>query len=91
MHKLMKWIFMGTVLLGLCGCLQTTDEFYINPDGSGKVIHEALLTPVDIGSGLSMTPEEKLNNIVQDELERARGVDAWKDISYDETQDADIR
>jgi len=90
MNKMAKLIVASLFLLTLTGCLQTTDEFFINPDGSGKVIHEAILTPVDLGFGPNMTPEEKVQDIVQKELEKAEGVEVFKDVSWEKLEDGKV-
>ena len=90
MRRVLSWFGIGLLVCGLCGCLETTDEYTLNPDGSGKVVHEALLTPIDLGMNAGLSPEEKLMNIVQDEMDKAQGIEAWKDVSYERQADGRI-
>ena len=38
--------------VALAGCVETKDEYIINPDGSGKVIHEVTMQSMDLGGML---------------------------------------
>jgi len=90
MQRILRMIWIGFLITGLCGCLQTTDEYTLNPDGSGKVVHEALLTPIDLGMNAGLSPEEKLMNVVQEEMGKAEGIEAWEDVSYERQADGKI-
>jgi hypothetical protein len=74
--------FMLFALL-LSGCHETRQEFVLNPDGSGKVIMEALFhlekfNPMED----DQTPDEKLKGAVRSILEESEGVEAWRNVSF---------
>jgi hypothetical protein len=59
----------------LTGCFETHDEFTINPDGSGKVIHQCTFP------GLS-TGDRDVERAVRKVISEAKGVEAWRDMSF---------
>ncbi|GEM_PF-6794549 len=75
----------------LTGCCEFTEEYTINPDGSGKVILETAFQEVDINDGFvfsvtvnkvkkeKLTPEMDLKKSVSKVL-NTKGVDVWKDV-----------
>ncbi len=78
-------------LIVICGCIEEKNEFYINPDGSGKVVRELTLSQMDMG--MNMPGQPPMNTQIQAEqtaramIEQARGVEAWSDVSYGLTED----
>lgn len=66
------------------GCVETKEEFTLNPDGSGKVVCEAIL-PAQ-GPILADQPNDdldfRLKKTVHTILTESSGVEAWKDVSY---------
>jgi len=84
MHKLKYLLPLVLTILFLAGCIDTDDTFTINPDGSGKVIHKALIPSdsMQFNLGEELSEEEKFQNAVKDELTKAKGVDAWKDVTF---------
>jgi len=48
MNKL-NWVLWVITTVAIAGCIETKDEFTVNPDGSGKVIHEITFQPMDLG------------------------------------------
>ncbi len=72
----------------LSGCFESDQEFTLNPDGSGKVIHKVLFQPVDLNMGEdSQDPQKELKKSVKKILTDSSGVDAWKDVSFSRTED----
>lgn len=65
----------------LTGCFETKQEFTLNPDGSGKVVHESKFQNVSL-SGNSAKPEAELKASVANIINKAKGVDAWRDVSF---------
>jgi hypothetical protein len=73
------------LLLTLAGCVETKDEYTLNPDGTGKVKHEAVFQPMNLnlgGDDAKPSPEEEMKKAVREELEKAEGVEAWRDVAY---------
>ena len=48
MNKL-NWALLVISAVVLAGCIETKDEFTVNPDGSGKVVHEITFQSMDLG------------------------------------------
>ncbi len=48
MNKL-NWVLLVIGTVAIAGCVETKDEFTVNPDGSGKVVHELTFQPMDLG------------------------------------------
>lgn len=73
-------------LMLLTGCFETKDEFTLNPDGSGKVIHECSFQNVNLTGDNDVT-EEALKEAVGKVMTSAKGVEAWRDVSYKRLDD----
>jgi hypothetical protein len=73
----------------LAGCFETRQEFTLNPDGSGKVLHESKFQTVDLSGGKPGS-EKQLKAAVAEIIGKARGVDAWRDVSYSLLDDGRI-
>jgi hypothetical protein len=76
---------LGALTL-LTGCFETKDEFTLNPDGSGKVIHECSFQKVSLGGDDEIT-EDALKEAIGKVLTEAKGVEAWRDVSYKRLDD----
>jgi hypothetical protein len=48
MNKILN-ILLIVCAVAIAGCIETKDEITVNPDGSGKVIHEITFQPMDLG------------------------------------------
>ena len=70
----------------LTGCFETKDEFTVNPDGSGKVTHECSFQQVNLG-GDSEATEDSLKEAIGKVITEAKGVEAWRDVSYKRLDD----
>ncbi|WP_136809573.1 hypothetical protein [Desulfosediminicola flagellatus] len=68
--------------LFLSGCLDTKQVYTLNPDGSGKVVHEAKIPLNSPITDDDVNPEIQLKEAVLSELKNAKGIEAWDDISY---------
>lgn len=78
--------FLCVVTLFLSGCIETKDEYVINPDGTGKIYHEAILQSMNLGIGdesRDFDPEKNAQKLVKEEIEKAKGIDAWRDVSWE--------
>jgi len=78
-------LFTAVVSLGaltlLTGCFETKDDFTLNPDGSGKVTHECSFQQVNLGGDNEAT-EDSLKEAIGKVITEAKGVEAWRDVSY---------
>lgn len=78
------------VALGfLAGCFETKQEFTLNPDGSGKVVHESKFQTMDI-SGAQKGSDRQMKSAVAGILRETKGVDAWRDVTYELLDDGRI-
>ena len=75
----------------MAGCVETKDEYTLNPDDTGKVKHEAVFQPVNLNlnNDTKPSPAEELKTAVRQELEKAEGIEAWSDVKF--VRDADNR
>lgn len=73
---------LGLLLL-TSGCFDTKEDFTINPDGSGKVVHECTFQSVNLNANNeNQDPGRTLTNAVREVLEKSRGVDAWRNVTF---------
>lgn len=77
------------LLFALAGCLDQEDEYWINPDGSGKVKIKCATTPFRFSTA-KKSPEETLKSDVRETLEKCGGVDAWTDVSAVQREDGKV-
>jgi len=86
MKRRMGSIFSVLVLLPvifLAGCLEVEDEYTLNPDGSGKVLHRAWFQNVNLNlTGNEPDPEKQMRDAVQTLLTESEGIEAWKDVQF---------
>lgn len=86
MKRRMGSIFSVLVLLPvifLAGCLEVEEEYTLNPDGSGKVLHRAWFQNVNLNlTGNEPDPEEQMREAVQTLLTESEGIEAWKDVQF---------
>jgi hypothetical protein len=78
--KLALFACLGLLLL-TSGCFDTTEDFTINPDGSGKVVHECTFQAFNLGDQKA-DPKEALLSAVREVIEHSKGVEAWRDVSF---------
>lgn len=76
--------FICILTVALTGCYEERQQITLNPDGSGKAIVE-IVRPV----GMSMQDEEedfdlqeRLRETIAAMVEKADGVEAWKDLEF---------
>lgn len=70
----------------LTGCFETKDDFTLNPDGSGKVVHESSFQAMSFGDE-DATPEAKLKDAIAKVIDKAKGVEAWRDVTFKQLDD----
>lgn len=89
--KTWKPVRAAAVSLGLAGlltgCFETKQEFTLNPDGSGKVVHECTFQKLSLGRDNDADADEALQEAVGKIILEAKGVEAWRDISYQQRDD----
>lgn len=70
------------VALLMAGCLDTTETYVVNPDGSGKVTIESTVEELGFGFGdaKKTSNKEQVRKFVADVLDGSSGVDVWKDV-----------
>ena len=106
-YKGLRFLMILAFVVAVCaiaiaGCVETKDEFTVNPDGSGKIVHELTFASMDLGPGFEMgsegasfnitgdepsDPQAQLKKSVKEILSQSSGVDTWKDVSYKMTDD----
>ena len=79
MQKKLYYVLFAALLIS--GCIQSEQEYSLNPDGSGKVVYK-IEYPV-LSFGEESTPEDKAKSAVRELLEESSGIEAWKDIRYE--------
>lgn len=73
---------LGLLLL-TSGCFDTKDDYTLNPDGSGKVVHECTFQAVNLNAGNeNEDPGKALTNAVREVLQQTKGVEAWRDVTF---------
>ena len=83
MKRFYSVVVLFATLVFLPGCLEVKNEFVINPDGSGKVRHHVLFSPMQMKlGGKQLSGQEQLRQAVKKEISKSKGVDAWEDVSY---------
>ncbi len=81
----MKYLFIVPALF-LAACIDVDETYTLNPDGSGKVSFTLVYKPMNPFEK-EKDPARQLKKAVQEEMDKAQGVDAWKDISYERLED----
>ncbi len=75
----------------LTGCFDTTQEIFLNPDGSGKAVIESSFVPVEslfdhTGTAGGHGPSNFARKVIAD----AEGVEAWREVSFREQEDGRV-
>jgi hypothetical protein len=86
---------LGLLLCSLlcAGCLKSTRDFVINPDGSGRVVVEettpnlAKMFDPEIRKG---APKEALRKFAAQVIGDSRGIELWKDVAYETLPDGRV-
>ena len=76
------------------GCIETKQDFTLNPDGSGKVLVEMTMPqmPFNLGPPDGQgDPDLAAKQFVKQVLDGSKGVDAWSDVQYAKTEDGRTR
>jgi len=82
----------AVLLAAAAGCIQEKSEYVLNPDGSGKVVHEVLYAPLQINV---RSDPNLLRRQVCDEvrtiMDGSEGIAVWKDAIYRLTDQGQIQ
>ena len=73
------------LLVFLAGCFEETQRIVLNPDGSGKTrieIVRAVSIPMSLSEKEDFDAQTVLKETAQAIVEKSKGVDAWKDVSF---------
>ena len=91
MNRLYTIIFLSSLLI-LNGCFELEEIFTLNPDGSGKVEVTAVFQGMDFSLNGSddNDPQGKLISAVTALLEQSKGIDTWKNVTYNIKEDGRI-
>ena len=74
------------LVASLTGCFETKQEFTINPDGSGKVVHECRFDD-KASVWESVGSNRSLKEAVRDLIQKSKGVDTWRDVTFSRLDD----
>ncbi len=70
------------------GCFEVKEEIILNPDGSGKANIEVITVNTDaLMGGLGGKQKKSEASSAQSLIDKSKGVDVWKDVTYGKTQD----
>ncbi len=84
-------LLAALAVTSIVGCVDEKSEYTVNPDGSGKVVYDATFTPGDMKLGEQESISADLvGPEIEGILQESEGVDTWKDISFDLTDDGAI-
>lgn len=86
MYGALKNVLIMMFLCALIGCLQTKEEFTLNPDGTGKVVYESTL-PLVNPMMPDADPKELALNEVEKILKSSKGVETWQDVTFTVTDE----
>jgi hypothetical protein len=88
--RVLSFIGCALALALLVGCFETKQEFTLNPDGSGEVVHECTFQPASVVLTRKVDAEAQMKAAVSELLSRAKGVEAWSDVSYQLLEDGRV-
>ena len=90
MPKLVRILSLIAVT-SILGCIEEDSEYTINPDLSGRATFDLVFTPSRIGhSGPGDAPENLIKPQIEEMLLRSKGIDTWKDISFELTDEGSV-
>jgi hypothetical protein len=80
--KIALSVSLGLLLL-TSGCFDTKEDYTLNPDGSGKVVHECTFQAVNLNADNENEDSGKaLTNAVREVLKQSKGVEAWRNVTF---------
>lgn len=85
-------ILLIVIILFSGGCFEEESEYTINPDFSGKATFNLVFTPSGINSRKSdATLQDLIKPSIEEILQRSKGIETWKDISFEFTDEGSVR
>jgi len=88
--RIISCMLASALVLLLSSCYETKQEFTLNPDGSGKVIHECSFQNVVSLNNEDPASAEALQAAIARIINDSKGVDAWTDVSFKRLEDGRI-
>lgn len=82
MKRFCIW-FCAAAMICFAGCFEEKNDYYVNPDGTGKVIHEVTSLPhrIDLtNTSDTSDPQQLLKTMAQDILQNAKGIETWSNV-----------
>jgi hypothetical protein len=90
MRRYVTPILLGMALL-VCGCFETKETYYLNPDGTGKVDIDASFQSMNMRlDGGQQNSEQQMKEAVREILVESSGIDVWKTVSHKRLDDGRI-
>jgi len=93
MLRIVRLAVLAAMAVALAGCIETKQDYTLNPDGSGKVVVELILeqTPMNFGQTEAPPPDVIAKQTCRQILDRSAGIDAWSDVTVGLTDDGRTR
>ncbi len=94
MRKVIGLAAMLAAAALVVGCIETKQDYTLNPDGSGKVVFELIMGDMPMGFGAETEPpdpELQAKRLAKQILDGSKGVDAWSDVQVARTDDGRSR
>ncbi len=96
MRKVLTTLLVVT-MFSLTGCIEEKNEYYVNPDGSGKVIHELFTVEgseinlnFDDNESTKPSVEQQLKDLARDTMQNAKGIEVWADVETEITDEGKL-
>lgn len=94
MKTLLRVILIAAAIIFVTGCIEEKNGYYVNPDGSGKVVHEvtSMQDIIDFmgDSADEPDPEQMMKEMTQEILQNSKGIETWSDIQTHVTEEGKI-
>jgi hypothetical protein len=93
MNKQLLFYLSALSLLAVgTGCVESSSDYTINPDGSGKVIYHAKFQSLNLSmGGEEPAPHKQAREAVKAMVEESQGIAAWSDVTYQALDDGRIQ
>ncbi len=78
---------MDDIFSAMSGKFETEEDYTLNPDGTGKVHIKALYQGGDLGGPQGIGSGASLKDAIAKTLEESGGIEAWKDFSFEPTDE----